>query len=160
MDLPNLSGHYEPNAPGARTIREAKPLYVGDKRVTVQVANRTAYLFVGTTYGEPIELPEHVMNGGDVNRWAQETIANRPEETEHEYVVTGALITPDAYNPHHPFADIVKAKSHEDAFKIAYAQYEARLNPLGDGDGDVYNFWIQTTGDRWYGWGLGKHDDF
>ena len=73
----DLTGHYEPSAPGARTIREARPLYVGDKRVTVVVEGRTAYLFVGSVYDMPRELPAHVQHGSDVLMWAQQVIAEQ-----------------------------------------------------------------------------------
>ncbi|MFG2847469.1 hypothetical protein ACGF12_30515 [Kitasatospora sp. NPDC048296] len=73
----SLAGNYEPAAPGARTWREARPLTVDGKRVTVVVegdAGRTAYLFIGGICGEPYELPADVTN---VDLWAQQMIAER-----------------------------------------------------------------------------------
>lgn len=66
------------------------------------------------------------------------------------YVVTGALITPDQGT--HPFREEVQASSHEAAFRQVHAGLSARLDPQGTGEGDVYNFYVDTTGDRWYGW--------
>jgi hypothetical protein len=71
----DLTGHYAPNTPGARTLADARPLHVGDKRVTVVVEGRTAYLYVGGTYDMPRELPDH-FTSSDVNLWAQQMIAD------------------------------------------------------------------------------------
>jgi hypothetical protein len=176
----DLTGHYEPSAPGAKTIRDARPLYLGDKHVTVEVTDRTAYLYVGGTFTKPFELPDH-FTGADVNPWAQEMIANgydgEPEggnpvwdtdkgdwvdvsrETEHEYVVTGAIISPSSRFKDYFFRDVVKATSHEHAIKIVHAQYSARLDPDFTGEGDIFNFYVHTTGDRWYGWVPEDEDD-
>jgi hypothetical protein len=67
-------GSYEPHAPGARTLRDARPLMINGERVRVLVEGDGArlYLFVGghTLYSGPI--PEGVTKAADVNPWARE----------------------------------------------------------------------------------------
>lgn len=74
--MKDLTGHYEPNREGAPTLRDAQPLRVGQRRVTVTVEGRTAYLFVGGTFTAPIELPVSVNTPADVHRWARHMIAD------------------------------------------------------------------------------------
>ncbi|MET9402637.1 hypothetical protein [Kitasatospora sp. NPDC002965] len=93
---PDLTGTYEPSAPGAHTIHEARPLYVGKKRVTVTVEGRTAYLFIGGVHETPYELPADVTN---VNLWAQQVIAERSAQPEAQAAVQPAPATAPAPLP-------------------------------------------------------------
>jgi hypothetical protein len=84
---------------------------------------------------------------------------NRKEQEMTTYRVTGALITPHAGDNTHPFEEVVEAASHEAAFAQVHAGLSARLDPEGTGEGDVWNFYVDTTGDRWYGWQPAEEDD-
>ncbi|MER5352525.1 hypothetical protein ABT093_19610 [Kitasatospora sp. NPDC002551] len=95
----NLTGNYAPNAPGARTYRDTRPLTVDGKRVTVTVegpAGRTAYLFIGGICGEPYELPADVT---DVNLWAQQVIAEQAARPEAQAAAQPAPATAPAPLP-------------------------------------------------------------
>ena len=76
----------------------------------------------------------------------------------HTFIVTGALITPVAGHNTHPFREHVEAVNHEAAMAIVHGRLSARLDPQGTGEGDVYNFYVNTTGDKWYGWEPGAED--
>jgi hypothetical protein len=69
----NLVGSYYPAAPGARTIHEARALYIGTDRVTCNVdADRKAYVFVGLKMVFAGELPAEVAHSCHVNPWARD----------------------------------------------------------------------------------------
>lgn len=77
----------------------------------------------------------------------------------HTFIVTGALITPVAGHNTHPFREQVEAVNHEAAMAQVHGRLSGRLNPDGEGEGDVWNFYVNTTGDRWYGWEPADEDD-
>ncbi|MFJ9523747.1 hypothetical protein ACIRPK_36690 [Kitasatospora sp. NPDC101801] len=74
LETGDLSGFYEPAAPGARTVRDTRPLFVGSGRVTVVVEGRTAYLFIGGSAHLVHELPA-TFERRDVHSWAQQVAA-------------------------------------------------------------------------------------
>jgi hypothetical protein len=71
------TGTYHPNQTGARTLAEAKPLYVGGQRVSVEVSEAEVTLFVG---GEIKATAERSRFAGpaDLASWANE-VALAPE---------------------------------------------------------------------------------
>lgn len=72
-----LEGHYQPNQPGARTIRDAKPLYVGNELVTAHVYDgRTIAVHVGCKMPYCGPLPETVTERYQVIPWVQQYIAS------------------------------------------------------------------------------------
>jgi hypothetical protein len=74
----DLTGHYEPNEPGARTLRDARPLYIEGKRVTVSIEGDTLYLYVGGTWLYSGPIPEEIKTRADVNPWAARTALADP----------------------------------------------------------------------------------
>jgi hypothetical protein len=69
----NLTGTYYPAAPGARTWREARPLYIGRDRVSAEItADRQGYVFVGLHMVFAGAIPADVQGSADVTRWARE----------------------------------------------------------------------------------------
>lgn len=76
----DLTGHYEPNEPGARTLRDARPLYIDGKRVTVSIEGDHLYLYVGTTWLYDGPVPEEIKTRADVNPWAVRTALGDPAQ--------------------------------------------------------------------------------
>lgn len=77
-----LDGTYKPNRPGARTLAEARPLYVGDDLVTAQVYtgddwDRYVAIFVGVKLVHEGHLPAEITHPGQVNPFVQRFIADR-----------------------------------------------------------------------------------
>lgn len=74
-----MIGQYQPFAPGARTLREARPLFVGHDLVTVHVyehegAVRLA-IFVGIKMPYDGPLPDEITEARHVNPYVQRFIA-------------------------------------------------------------------------------------
>lgn len=74
----DLTGHYEPNEPGARTLRDARPLHIDGKRVTVSIEGDQLYLYVGTTWLYSGPIPAEIKTRADVNPWAARTALADP----------------------------------------------------------------------------------
>lgn len=72
-----LEGMYYPNRPGARTIRDAVPLAVGNEVVTAHVyAGRRIAVHVGCKMPHDGPLPETVTERYQVMPWIQQYIAS------------------------------------------------------------------------------------
>lgn len=74
----DLTGHYEPNMPGARTLRDARPLYVNGDRVTVSIDGDQLYLYVGGTWLYDGPVPAEIKTRADVNPWAARVALGDP----------------------------------------------------------------------------------
>ncbi|MFE4681610.1 hypothetical protein ACFRNJ_12330 [Streptomyces sp. NPDC056721] len=74
----DLTGHYEPNVPGARTLRDARPLYLNGKHVTVNIDGDRLYLYVGGTWLYSGAIPAEIKTRADVNPWAARTALADP----------------------------------------------------------------------------------
>jgi len=77
MNAQDLIGRYEPNIPGARTIAEAKPLYLGkDKTERVEAHIYThpetkeieLFIFIGSRKAYQGPIPAQITGRHDVNR--------------------------------------------------------------------------------------------
>ncbi|MGW0626155.1 hypothetical protein [Streptomyces sp. NPDC002758] len=77
-EVEDLTGRYEPNEPGARTLRDARPLSIDGKRVTVTIEGDTLYLYVGGTWLYSGPIPEEIKTRADVNPWAARTALADP----------------------------------------------------------------------------------
>jgi hypothetical protein len=77
-EVVDLTGHYEPNQPGARTLRDARPLYIDGKRVTVSIEGDQLYLYVGGTWLYSGPIPAEIKTRADVNPWAARTALADP----------------------------------------------------------------------------------
>lgn len=67
------TGIYEPNEPGARTLKEARPMYRQGGRVTIHVtrgAKATVALFFGGELVYEGPMPAELVNESDLYRWA------------------------------------------------------------------------------------------
>jgi hypothetical protein len=77
-----MIGWYSPNMPGARTPRDARPLYVGCDKVEAQVYKLPASdqcfiaIFVGVNLVHEGPLPLEIADAHDVNPFVQRFIAN------------------------------------------------------------------------------------
>lgn len=75
-----MIGQYQPFAPGARTLRDAKPLYVGHDLVTASVydvgAGHQLAIFVGVKLVHEGPLPLEIAGAHDVNPFVQRFIAD------------------------------------------------------------------------------------
>jgi hypothetical protein len=87
-----MIGWYHPNAAGARTLREAKPLYVGDDLVTAQVYKLPACsepaiaIFVGLKLVLEGPVPLEITEAHHVNPFIQRFIeAYVIEQTRNAY---------------------------------------------------------------------------
>ena len=69
-----LGGHYEPNFPGAATLRDARALYVGGKHVTAEVSDREITIFIGTLIAYTGPLPDFITERWQVNTWVAEHV--------------------------------------------------------------------------------------
>jgi arylsulfatase A-like enzyme len=80
------TGTYYPNRPGARTLAEARAMYIGHEPVSGQMApDGTATVFVGCRIAYNGPAPESVNTPGEFHDWivtVAETFANGPEEVE------------------------------------------------------------------------------
>jgi hypothetical protein len=79
-----LSGHYEPNFPGAASLRDARALYIDGKHVTAEVHGREITIFVGTLIEYAGPLPESVTQRGQINTWVAEYLLSAPVKA-HRY---------------------------------------------------------------------------
>lgn len=68
----SLNGHYEPNAPGATTLRDARPLWIDHQHVTAEVHDGVITVFVGLKIAYDGALPEFITSGSLVNAFAAE----------------------------------------------------------------------------------------
>ncbi|MFG3287327.1 hypothetical protein ACGF3G_00695 [Streptomyces sp. NPDC048179] len=70
----DLTGYYYPSAPGARTWREARDLYINGKRVSAHVAgDRHATVFIGGEIVFEGALPTEIITSGQAQTWARDT---------------------------------------------------------------------------------------
>lgn len=71
-----LDGDYYPAAPGARTIRDSKPLYVGHDLVTAHIGRDVMIIFVSckAIYNGPV--PEAITQRHHVNPFIQQYVAD------------------------------------------------------------------------------------
>lgn len=87
-----MIGWYHPNEAGARTLRDAKPLHVGDDLVTAQVYKLPASdahmiaIFVGLNLVHEAPVPLEVTETRHVNPFVQRFIeAYEIEQTRNAY---------------------------------------------------------------------------
>lgn len=85
----DLTGPYYPAVPGARTIRDARDLYVGDERVTAEVTGRRVTVFVGLRIVFEGDLPAEITTGREVNSWAAEIALGTQAPAAEERPATG-----------------------------------------------------------------------
>lgn len=64
-------GTYYPNEAGAKTLRDARPLHVDGKRVSVEVSKNEVTLFVGGDI-KAVEGPSRFGSVSDLYEWAQQ----------------------------------------------------------------------------------------
>jgi hypothetical protein len=80
------TGYYYPNRPGAKTVREARSMYIGAERVTAHVAeDGTAIVYLGLRWAYNGPIPESVTTNGAFYDWVvtvAETFAAAPVEPE------------------------------------------------------------------------------
>lgn len=69
-------GTYLPNQPGARTIAEARPLYIDGQRVSVEISEFGVALFHGVTMVYQGPMPDGIEYANDLFAWAA---AYRPQ---------------------------------------------------------------------------------
>ncbi|MHB9861915.1 hypothetical protein [Streptomyces sp. YIM S03343] len=69
----DLNGTYYPAAPGARTLRDARDLYINRQRVSATVTDRHATVFTGGEIVFDGQLPADITTGHEVNAWAAHT---------------------------------------------------------------------------------------
>lgn len=100
------TGTYYPNVPGACSIREARPLYVGDERVTVGVeATGLAYVFIGcgaAANGWGVDVSG--MSYPEFYAWVNDVAANQGERVQ--------LSLPGDFNAPSGFREIPVTKIH------------------------------------------------
>jgi hypothetical protein len=79
-DRAALDGRYEPNAPGATTLHDARPLTILGKPVSVTIEGKgeRAYLYVGTTWLYSGPVPQEIRTRADVNPWAARVALGDP----------------------------------------------------------------------------------
>lgn len=71
--MTTLNGHFEPNAPGARTLRDAKPLYIGHERVTAEVYyGRRLSVFIGLRMVHDEMLPDEITGYHQINPYVRD----------------------------------------------------------------------------------------
>lgn len=94
----NLTGTYYPAAPGARTWREARDLYINNKRVSAVVHNQNVTVFIG---GETVydgTLPTDITTPTQLHAWAAD-IALNITAAEAATVTAAETITAEAAQP-------------------------------------------------------------
>lgn len=64
------TGTYHPNEAGAKTLKDARPLYVGDKRVSIEVSENEVTLLVGGDI-VAVESPDMFDSIASLYQWAQ-----------------------------------------------------------------------------------------
>ena len=78
-----MIGQYQPFAPGARTLRDARPLFVGLDLVTASVYDvgegLQLAIFVGVKLVHDGPLPNEIAGARDVNPFVQRFIAEYEE---------------------------------------------------------------------------------
>jgi hypothetical protein len=87
----DLTGTYYPAAPGARTWREARDLYIDGKRVSAVVYGRSAAVFIGGEMVFEGELPAEVTISGQVTAWTV-AVATEAVEAAEQIVAEAAVI--------------------------------------------------------------------
>lgn len=79
------AGSYKPNAAGARTLADARPLYIGDHRVTAEVSETGHYtVFIGCKIAAEGEL---TGSEGELNSFFRELALAASEETAEQVEV-------------------------------------------------------------------------
>jgi hypothetical protein len=71
----DLTGTYYPAASGARTWREARDLYINDKRVSAVINGRNATVFIGGEIAFEGTVPADIT-ANQVNAWARDIALN------------------------------------------------------------------------------------
>ncbi|RPE39801.1 hypothetical protein EDD90_2819 [Streptomyces sp. Ag109_O5-1] len=119
----DLTGTYYPAAPGARTLREARDLYIGGKRVSAVVTGRTAAVFIGGEIAFEGQLPADITAGSQVNAWAAETALNTTAK-EAATVDAAETITAEAVEyPGSVAAHLATTATTPDEHRAAAAAY-------------------------------------
>lgn len=71
-----ISGHYEPNFPGATSLRDARALWIDGEPVTAEVHGRNVLIYAGCKVLSRGTLPEEITERWQVNPWvAQRALA-------------------------------------------------------------------------------------
>jgi hypothetical protein len=82
------TGYYYPNRPGAKTVREARSMYIGAERVSAHVAeDGTAIVYLGLRWAYNGPIPESVTTNGAFYEWVvtvAETFAAAPAAQPEE----------------------------------------------------------------------------
>jgi hypothetical protein len=79
------TGTYHPNQAGAKTLRDARPLMVGRKRITVNVSENEATLFIGGDIGATAERSRFASHV-ELVEWAREVVAGETAPAERKIV--------------------------------------------------------------------------
>ncbi|MDX3260774.1 hypothetical protein PV336_16255 [Streptomyces sp. MI02-2A] len=76
----NLDGRYEPNEPGATSLRDARPLTILGRQVSVTIEGKgeRAYLYVGGTWLYDGPVPSALLFRHEINAWAARVALGDP----------------------------------------------------------------------------------
>jgi hypothetical protein len=119
----DLTGTYYPTAPGARTLSEARDLYINRKRVSAVVNGRNAAVFIGGEIVFEGELPATVAGPNDLAIWARETALNTTAK-EAATVDAAETITTEAVEyPGSVAAHLAATATTADEHRAAAAAY-------------------------------------
>lgn len=90
----NLNGTYEPAAPGATALADARPLHIDGRQVTAQIHEGVLTVFIGLDKVYDGTVPAEIATRGDVQRWvAAYALAQDEELPVNEYGETDLDLT-------------------------------------------------------------------
>lgn len=133
-------GTYLPSKPGARTIAESRPAYIGEERISIEVSDQVT-LFHGLRIVYQGDMPAGVETASDLHLWAATYRPSARDRVVEIRTVAPKAVSNRVIDDTEPHAWLVGCETADCDHRILVAKQDWRPVSFANPDGPM----IQTN---------------